>query len=248
MGSSSAVVLYPFSPVFSGQSSDTAEVIARLASLRGSHDASSSAEDDGFAVEVVKRCIYLILDSTPRETETLTTLLSALELCGSISYADLQRGFAVMETRLADLALDHPRAGDILAGVLAWLVLDDAVDEGFLAWGASPAARFVRGAALASLTEGAPYILQIRSMHRDVVRRYFADGDAAALSAAVIGLNARHTASEAMVKLVQVRPWGGLGGPCAPTTHAHTHPAAGGPPRRPRGRGRGAGLALRARL
>lgn len=46
--------------------------------------------------------------------------------------------------------------------VLAWLVLDDAIDEAFLGWGAgAPAARLVRGLALAAITEGAPYILQV---------------------------------------------------------------------------------------
>lgn len=57
-----------------------------------------------------------MLDSTPRETESLTTLLSALELCGAVSHLDLQSGVAVMEARLSDLSLDHPRAADVLGG------------------------------------------------------------------------------------------------------------------------------------
>lgn len=182
-------------------SSDPLEVARRLQVLR----TSGSLGRDDFSVEIVKRCVYLILEGTREQGEALTALLSTLEIFGAITYVDLQRGIAVMEQRLQDIQLDFPRAADVLAGVLAWLVVDNAIAESFLtleAGGGGP--RPLRVRALRSLQEGAHYVLQVRSMYRDLVRAFFASCAVSDLAAAIVRLHARHTTPEVVVWLIQL--------------------------------------------
>lgn len=190
-------------------SNDSAEVTRRVHAL--ARHASTSV-----SLLLVKSVIAKALDRGDRDRELLACLLSSLEVRGTITHLHIERGFRDMIARLPELQLDQPRAVPVLASMLVYLVIDDAVAEGFLdtsghssdsSEGDAAAAHLatVSEAALSLIHSRTPTpLVQMRAMYRELVAKYLAGGPLSALEEDVALIHARHTLPELVRKLVQL--------------------------------------------
>jgi len=166
--------------------------------------------------EVAKAAVYgAVTASGERERESLCALLSSLHVRGFLSTAEIETALTQYLLRLPELRLDHPRAVDAAAAAIAYLVQDDVIGDAFaqaLGEGVREEEEELR-AALQSVHDKALLVLdgpiptaiaQLRSMYRDLVRRFYYDHDWEALARDVVSLNARHSLHELVRKVVQV--------------------------------------------
>lgn len=103
-------------------SGDVSEVVRRL---------QVSEPIPQYGVEVVKRIVYRAIDAPDNVRETLAGLLSSLQVWGSVPYSDIERAVSVLASRVADMKLDTTLLEDRFAALLAFLIQDDAISEGW---------------------------------------------------------------------------------------------------------------------
>lgn len=109
------------------------EILSAVSKERGEVGTAFTHETVSIvAVEVVKRALNLSLDRPEREQEIMACLISSLEVYGCFTSAAITAGVDVILERLQDVLLDAPKADEVLAVILAHLILDGTLNEAYL--------------------------------------------------------------------------------------------------------------------